>query len=215
MGRAGWCGPLGDDVFRKRLARKPDSMALCSIAKKIPGRTFLINPEGRWTSLASIARHLMTTESNTYNPDLPPLAEALAAVYSSKKWQRQWRLFRLAQDWPTIVGTEIGRLTAPAFFRQDVLWIFVQDSAWMQHMQYIKLDLLNRLNRVLAEQPLTDIRWLLQPSLPPRRERQKAEPLPVSPQQDQRFRAMVESVANPECRQALQRLWQTLGIDPG
>jgi len=157
----------------------------------------------------------MTADSNSSNPALPLLAEALAAVYSSKQWQRQWRLFRLARDWPTIVGTEIGRLTAPAFFRQDVLWIFVQDSAWMQHMQYIKLDLLTRLNRVMTEQPLTDIRWLLQPSLPPGLERQQTEPLPVSPQQDLRFRAMVESVANPECRQALQRLWQTLGIDPG
>lgn len=156
-----------------------------------------------------------TAESQSSPPEPIPLAEALAAVYASKQWQRQWRLFRLAQDWPTIVGTEIGRLTAPAFFRQDVLWIFVQDSAWMQHMQYIKLDLLTRLNRVMAEQPLTDIRWLLQPSLPPGREQQQTDALPVSPQQDQRFRAMAESVANPECRQALQRLWQTLGIDPG
>jgi len=145
------------------------------------------------------------------NPDLSPLGDAMSAVYSSKNWKIQWRLFRLAQDWPEIVGAEIGRLTSPAFFRQDVLWIFVQDSAWMHHMQFIKLDLLKRLNKVLVEQPATDIRWMLPPLLPTRPKRERIEPPPVSPEKEQTFRAMTEGVANQECREALHRLWQALG----
>ncbi|MBV5316849.1 MAG: DUF721 domain-containing protein [Desulfobulbaceae bacterium] len=147
---------------------------------------------------------------NSRNPDLPSLGDTMSAVYSSKNWKQQWRLFRLSQDWPAIVGTEIGRLTSPAFFRQDALWIFVQDSAWMQHMQFIKLDLLKRLNKVLEEQPVTDIRWLLPPEILAKPKRQVSEPLPISPQEEQTFRAMTESVANQECREALHRLWQTL-----
>lgn len=146
-----------------------------------------------------------TTHKNT---DLSVLGDALTEVYSTKRWRHQWRLFRLAQDWPAIVGAEIGRLTSPAFFRQDVLWIFVQDSAWMQHMQFIKLDLVERVNRVLAEQPISDIRWLLQPATLPQPERHVPEPHPVDTQQERSFRQMTESVANQECREALQRLWQ-------
>ena len=133
----------------------------------------------------------------------------MSAIYSSKKWKSQWRLFRLVQDWPAIVGTEIARLTAPAFFRQDVLWIFVQDSAWMHHLQFIKLDLMARVNRAIAEQSVTDIRWMLQPELLPVPERHTPQPHPVDPEQARSFQGLTESVANQECRKALQRLWQT------
>ena len=133
----------------------------------------------------------------------------MSAIYSSKKWKSQWRLFRLVQDWPAIVGTEIARLTAPAFFRQDVLWIFVQDSAWMHHLQFIKLDLMARVNRAIAEQSVTDIRWMLQPEFLPVPERHTPQPHPVDPEQARSFHGMTESVANQECRQALLRLWQT------
>jgi predicted nucleic acid-binding Zn ribbon protein len=140
--------------------------------------------------------------------ELSFLGDTLSAVYATKKWRHQWRVFRLAQDWPAIVGVEVARLTAPAFFRQDVLWIFVQDSAWMQHMQFIKLDLLTRVNQALAEPPIIDIRWLLQPATLPQPKRHVPESHPVDPRQEQSFRQLTESVANQECREALQRLWQ-------
>jgi hypothetical protein len=109
---------------------------------------------------------IMEKRNRSGKNELSFLGDSLSAIYATKKWKHQWRLFRLVEDWPTIIGTEVARLTAPAFFRQDVLWIFVQDSAWMQHMQFIKLDLMARVNQVMTEQPVTDIRWLLQPEIP-------------------------------------------------
>jgi hypothetical protein len=150
----------------------------------------------------------MTAPKRSRHNELSFLGDSWSAVFASKKWKHQWRLLRLAQDWPAIVGTEVARLTAPAFFRQDVLWIFVQDSAWMQHMQFIKLDLRERVNRVLEGPPIVDIRWLLQPEIPPQPARHLPEPHPVHPEQERSFRRMTESVANSECREALQRLWQ-------
>lgn len=150
----------------------------------------------------------MKKRRNSPPNDLSSLGSLLPAVYSTKQWKNQWLLFRLVRDWPTIVGAEIARLTAPAFFRQDVLWIFVQDSAWMHHMQFIKLDLLVRVNQSLTEKPITDIRWLLQPETPRVPERRQSEPHPVYPEQERAFRGMAEGVANQECREALQRLWR-------
>jgi len=152
---------------------------------------------------------MMEKRNRSKKNELSFLGDSLSAIYSTKKWKNQWRLFRLAQDWPAIVGTEVARLTAPAFFRQDVLWIFVQDSAYMQHMQFIKLDLMARVNRIMIEQPAIDIRWMLQPEILPVPERHTPEPHPVDPEQERSFRGMTESVANQECRKALQRLWRT------
>ena len=79
----------------------------------------------------------------------------------------------------------------------------------MQHMQFIKLDLMARVNTIMTEQPVTDIRWLLQPEILPVPERHIPEPHPVDPEQERLFRRMTEGIDNQECRQALQRLWQT------
>lgn len=149
----------------------------------------------------------MEKKTSRKKGDLASLENTLSEVYSNKKWNNQWRLFRLSKDWPIIVGKEVAQLTTPAFFRKDVLWIFVQDSAWMQHMQYIKLDLLERINRVLTEQPVTDLRWQLQPVTLPPPKRFIPEPHAVDPEQERSFRSMAEGVPNQECREALQRLW--------
>ncbi len=141
--------------------------------------------------------------------DLIALGNLFSGVYSTKKWTNQWRLFRLAQDWPAIVGVEVARLTTPAFFRRETLWIHVQDSAWMHHLQFIKVDLLARINRDLAEQPLSDIRWQLQALPPPPPERYLAPPHAINGEQEQSFCRLTESIANQECREALQRLWRT------
>ena len=83
----------------------------------------------------------------------------------------------------------------------------------MQHMQFIKLDLMERVNRTLAEQPISDLRWLLQPEIPQKPAHYQPEPHPIDPRLERSFHQMTESVANQECRESLQRLWQTFAAN--
>ena len=141
------------------------------------------------------------------NFDLRALATILPTVFESKNWTRHWRLFQLARDWPDIVGEQVAALTGPAFFRGDVLWIHVQDSAWMHHLQYAKPDLMARVNAHLDDQPVTDLRWLQQPVEPPGI-RFAPPPKPIDPAREQLFAEMLRSIPNPACREALLRLWR-------
>jgi hypothetical protein len=169
-----------------------------------------INAEVAKTSMRlPQGKEIMDKGSGSHLPDLHSFGDILSAVYSTKEWKTPWRLFHLLRDWPVIVGTEVARLTAPAFFRKETLWIYVQDSAWMHHLQYVKPDLLVRINRHLGEQPIADLRWQLQPLPPPRPERPLSLPQKVNPEQEQSFLKMTETIANQECREALQRLWRT------
>ncbi len=140
--------------------------------------------------------------------ELIPLGDVLASVYTMKQWSRQWRLFRLVRDWPTIVGEQVAALTAPAFFRRDVLWIHVQDSAWMQHLQYVKIDLLERVNGALEDQPAADLRWLQQPFTAPEASKSAPEPKPIDPARERLFIELSNSIPNFECRKALLDLWR-------
>ena len=141
--------------------------------------------------------------------DLCSLGERLAGIYSRKQWNRQWRLFQLARQWPSIVGADYARLTTPAFFRQQTLWIYVQDSSWMHHLQFVKLDLLARINLAMDDQPVADIRWQLQPQESAPSASRPTIPPTVDVAEAQSFLRIAEGIANPECRTALQRLWRT------
>nr|WP_321465460.1 DUF721 domain-containing protein [uncultured Desulfobulbus sp.] len=150
----------------------------------------------------------MSDNRNGYEKGEPaPIADLLPNVYSRQEWKKQWRLFNLVRRWPAIVGREVGRLTMPAFFRQDTLWIYVQDSAWMHHLQFIKLDLMTRINQALEEDPISDIRWQLQPQLPTIPKRQAPAPHAVDAKNEHLFQEMTACIDNEQCREALQRLW--------
>lgn len=140
--------------------------------------------------------------------DLTALKGLFSGLYAKKQWASQWHLFHLVKHWPDIAGEQVARLTAPAYFRQDVLWIFVENSAWMQHLQYAKLDLLQQVRLAVPELVITDLRWLLQPLVPTVPERTPTPPHPVPPEKEDAFRGMAASIADKECREALHRLWQ-------
>ena len=139
------------------------------------------------------------------------MGRALSEVFAAKQWGAQWRLFRLSSKWPEVVGTEVGQLTYPAFFRRETLCIFVQNSAWMHHLQYVKAELIARINQHLEGQPITDIRWQLHVPAPP-----PEQPPPclrkIDPHREQSFCQMTEAIANRECREALQRLWRSFTV---
>ena len=141
--------------------------------------------------------------------DLLPMLSIFSQVYALKQWTSPWRLFRLVQEWPAVVGAEVARLTTPAFFRRDVLWIYVQDSAWMHHLQFVKTDLLARINQHLQDAPIADLRWQLQPAQPPLKSVVSPSCHPVDPDREQDFQQLSASIANPECREALLRLWRS------
>jgi Uncharacterized protein conserved in bacteria len=140
---------------------------------------------------------------------LTAVGTALPVVFAGKQWDMQWRLFCLSREWAEIVGDNVARLTAPAFFRKGTLWIFVQDSTWMHDLQYVKADLIARINRHLEGRFVADIRWKLYSSSLAQSGQQFHAPKEIDPGQEQAFCQMVETIANQQCREALERLWRT------
>ena len=143
------------------------------------------------------------------NRDFAQMKDTFAKVYALHQWGNQQHLLQLMRDWPQIAGQQVSQLTRPAFFRKDVLWIYVQDSAWMQHMQYVKPDLLQRVNAALTGTVVADLRWQLQPADDREQPaRTRRPPQPVDAEQRQLFRSMTASIGDAACKAALQRLWQ-------
>jgi hypothetical protein len=87
------------------------------------------------------------------------------------------RTVRLRAVWPDIAGPTLSGKTAPDRIRNDVLTVTVPNHAWAQELQLGKTALIERINGVLADGPIRDIRFLVA-SLPER----KPSPLPKVPE---------------------------------
>ena len=144
---------------------------------------------------------------------LTPLGNDLVAVYGQQQWGNQWHLFTLARQWPEVAGREIAFHSMPAFFRRDVLWVYVHDSIWMQQMQLGKPELLVKINTFLKGcQPVDDLRWMLQPTdlIDVPRAEYVSPPICVDPAAEREFRTMAENIADPNAREAFCNLWLRL-----
>ncbi|MCI5224719.1 MAG: DUF721 domain-containing protein, partial [Candidatus Electrothrix sp. AR4] len=96
---------------------------------------------------------------------LTSLADTLSSVYGQQRWGNQWHLFSLVRHWPELAGDAFAEHSMPAYFRRDELWVYAQNSIWMQHMHLCKTDIIAKINVFLqGRQTVEDIRWTLQPA---------------------------------------------------
>ena len=88
--------------------------------------------------------------------------------------------YSLFGAWKEIVGETIALQTQPRSLRNQILFIDVSHSTWIQQLQFLKPQLLEKLNAFLGEPQIKDIRFRLgkisSPSLP-------SSPSPVWPKE--------------------------------
>jgi hypothetical protein len=143
--------------------------------------------------------------------DLQKLSSHLQSVFGSKNWQSLWETHKLVQQWPEVAGRTIASRSAPAYVRKNILWIYVHDSVWMQQLQALKPQLLDKVRNFSAALPVQDIRWLLQPADHDKKEAVTGTPVKkpvINPAEQKDFEKIAGTVENEQCRAALCRLWE-------
>ncbi len=64
-------------------------------------------------------------------------------------------------SWEEIVGNPLAMQTKPRFIRNQILFLDVSNSVWMQQLQFLKPTLLEKINNFLGEPFIKDIRFRL------------------------------------------------------
>ncbi|HFQ89249.1 MAG TPA: DUF721 domain-containing protein [Desulfobulbus sp.] len=145
------------------------------------------------------------------------LGRQMERLYGKRGWHHPWQIFVLVREWRAIAGPDIAARTMPAYLRRDVLWVYVRNSAMMQHVQMQKPRLIQEVNQRLEGLRISDIRWVLEPAdlpQPPARDWRPTAPMPDK-EQEEAFRRMASTVADPGCRDALLALWRSFQRGPG
>jgi hypothetical protein len=137
------------------------------------------------------------------------IAGVLPSLVRERGWEKQLDLHSIFPRWKELVGGEVGDHAQPLKIVRGILWLEVENSSWLQHLQYQKFELLDILNQSLRLSRLSDIKMVL-----PVEKRESAEKPDrsvsfVKPDEDKiaAFEQQVNCIADEKCREALMQFW--------
>lgn len=115
---------------------------------------------------------------------------------------------RLIDAWNRAVGPQIAAKAQPDRLREGVLYVRVSTSVWMHELQFMKQDILEKLNGILGTAAVSQIRFFIgdveaPPAMPPA----KAVPLDAADlRADEKdyIEKTLAGVADPELKSILR-----------
>jgi hypothetical protein len=109
--------------------------------------------------------------------------------------------------WNDVVGPTIARNAQPEKIRNGTLFIKVTSPVWMQQLQYMKEMIAERLNQRLKTNLVKNLFFVVgQVNIESVEGEAKPTPESSTPLQDRLNEDFLESVSDPEIRQAFKRL---------
>ena len=90
-----------------------------------------------------------------------PVADILPQLTREMGWEKQLDLHSLFVTWDSLVDEEWRAHCQPLKIERGVLWLEVENSAWMQQFQFAKVEMVALLNGALKLSRLKDIKMVL------------------------------------------------------
>ncbi len=147
------------------------------------------------------------------NPKENKISRLLPGLVQDKGWERQLDLHSIFPRWQELVGEEVHRHAQPLKIEKDVLWMEVENSSWLQQLQYQKLELLDILNSCFRLARLRDIKMILpkgsagKNDKPKKQEASTIEFIKPSDEKIAAFQRQVACIGDEQCREALMQFW--------
>lgn len=69
--------------------------------------------------------------------------------------------WRAVSEWPALAGDRIARRSRATGFRDGILTVEVDGSAWMHELGFLKRDLVRRANQHLGAEVVREVRFVL------------------------------------------------------
>jgi len=65
--------------------------------------------------------------------------------------------------WKGVVGSAVAENARPAAFKGNLLLVHVNSSPWLQQLQFLKADIVARLNQALQQELVKEIKFKIGP----------------------------------------------------
>lgn len=91
---------------------------------------------------------------------MKPLAAILPALLKELRLDEAAAGWRAVADWPALAGERIAKRTRAVGFRDGVMTIEVEGSAWMHELGFLKRELVRRANQQVGANVVRDVRFV-------------------------------------------------------
>lgn len=88
-----------------------------------------------------------------------PVINTLLSSLQIKSTVTIGKLTQIASVWSTVAGANIADNTKPTRLKGKLLYVNVSSSVWVQQLQFIKDDLISRINVAIGEDGIEDIKF--------------------------------------------------------
>lgn len=92
-----------------------------------------------------------------------PIGRVLTTILDQCRSANGGGIVHLANVWTQTVGPPISDHAKPFAVKGSLLLVHVSSSAWLHQLQFLKADLLERLNGALRHQRIEDIKFKIGP----------------------------------------------------
>lgn len=143
---------------------------------------------------------------------LQPLAPVMMQALRRRGLGRAALLGRIMQRWEDIVGPQIATVAHPEGVRARVLFVAVTDAIWLQQITFYHAQILQQLQQVLGDVPITRVHFTLTtcscPLVTGAQVTPEPPPLPLTAAEERQVLEGTAAIADAELREAVRRAWR-------
>ena len=91
------------------------------------------------------------------------ISSIIGDVLKKYRLETDAELVQVWRVWDTIVGNVIAQNAKPAAFKGRILLVHVTSSTWLHQLQFLKKDMIDKLNDTLGKTLIEDLKFKIGP----------------------------------------------------
>jgi len=95
--------------------------------------------------------------------DFVHIGSVVGNVFGAVRDEVDAGMIQVWNVWKEAVGSAVAANARPAAFKGDLLLVHVSSSPWLQQLQFLKSDIIIRLNQALKQELVKEIKFKIGP----------------------------------------------------
>lgn len=92
-----------------------------------------------------------------------PIGSVIDQILGTKRPKTAAGVARVFQLWERAVGEIIAANARPAAFKDKILLVHVNSSPWLHQLQFLKEEIIKKVNAALIDESIDDIKFKIGP----------------------------------------------------